>query len=365
MTTYNNNQNIIDIHNSIVQNLEKREENLPNISKRIDELKKILDTTTHIRVREKIEKELDELRQEYENIKSNNDLYFYLLKSIPLLEEYKAELVKPIEINFMGEKNKINTTKIDKIRTKFIYMIQENHVLNTIAREKILNICPICKNEKENIMHTNIIACSNCGAEKDTLPLIFSYKDTDRINITGKYTYDRRIHFRDCINQFQGKQNSTIKQEVYDVLINQLELHNLVRKGDLPKQIKYEKVTKQHISLFLKETNFTKHYEDVNLIYHNITGQPLDDISHLEEVLMEDFDKLSTLYNEEYIKTRKIERKNFINTQYVLYQLLKRHKYPCSKNDFTFLKTIERKGFHDDICSNLFAKLEWCFICVF
>ena len=126
-----------------------------------------------------------------------------------------------------------------------------------------------------------------------------------------------------------------------------------------------KKVSKYHISIFLKEIGYAKHYEDLNLIYHVITDNKLHDISHLEDVLMEDFDKLSKLYDEEYIKTRKIPRKNFINTQYVLYQLLKRHKYPCNKSDFSFLKTAERKEFHDDICTHLFKKLGWNIICTF
>jgi hypothetical protein len=106
-----------------------------------------------------------------------------------------------------------------------------------------------------------------------------------------------------------------IRKEVYDKLIRQLELHGLVREGDLPKSIKYEKVTKFHIGLFLKEINSAKHYEDINLIYHVITGKALNDITHLEDVLMDDFDRLSDLYNEQYIKTKKIHRKNFINTR--------------------------------------------------
>ena len=76
---------------------------------------------------------------------------------------------------------------------------------------------------------------------------------------------------------------------------------------------------------------------------------------------MADFDTLSELYDREYIQTKKINRKNFINTQYVLYELLKRHKHACNIEDFNFLKTTERKAFHDNICSDLFKKLGWNF----
>lgn len=205
-----------------------------------------------------------------------------------------------------------------------------------------------------------------CGTEQDSVQFTFSYKDTDRINISTKYTYDRKFHFKECINQFQGKQNSTIKPIVYEKLIEQFVLHGLASADEsIPRKERFQNITKNHVSIFLKEINCSHHYEDLNLIYHKITTKKLDDISHLEDILMDDFDKLSGLYDEEYIKTKKITRKNFINTQYVLYQLLKRHKYPCIESDFIFLKTTERKDFHDKVCLDLFTKLGWNFTHVF
>jgi hypothetical protein len=41
--------------------------------------------------------------------------------------------------------------------------------------------------------------------------------------------------------------------------------------------------------------------------------------------------------------------------------LLRRHKYPCQKEDFNILKTIDRKYYHDEICSELFHDLGWNF----
>ena len=72
---------------------------------------------------------------------------------------------------------------------------------------------------------------------------------------------------------------------------------------------------------------------------------------------MEDFDKISNLYDKKYKFTGKIDRKSFINTQYILFQLLKRHKYNCKKEDFNMLKTLDRKSFHDDIVKDLFETL--------
>ena len=88
-------------------------------------------------------------------------------------------------------------------------------------------------------------------------------------------------------------------------------------------------------------------------------------ISHLEPKLLEDFDLLVSQYDKKYKKNKKLSRKNFINTHYVLYQLLRRHKYPCKKSDFNILKSNERKSFHDKICKELFKDLGWNFTTTF
>jgi hypothetical protein len=168
------------------------------------------------------------------------------------------------------------------------------------------------------------------------------------------------------MNQYQGKQNSTIDEKIYGDLEIQFDLHGLlVGDKNTPKKQRFENITKEHILLFLKETGHTKHYEDVVLIYHKMTGKKVDDISHLENQLMEDFDKISNLYDKRFKFTGKIDRKSFINTQYVLFQLLRRHKYNCKKEDFNMLKTLDRKAFHDEIVRELFEALGFNFTPIF
>ena len=109
--------------------------------------------------------------------------------------------------------------------------------------------------------------------------------------------------------------------------------------------------------MFLKELGLSKHYENINLIHYNLTGIKPADISHLEDVILSDFDELTVLYDKKYKNT--INRVNFINTHHVLYQLLRRHKYQCKKSDFSILKTIDRQTFHDNIMNILFNCLGW------
>ena len=36
-----------------------------------------------------------------------------------------------------------------------------------------------------------------------------------------------------------------------------------------------------------------------------------------------------------------------------------RYKHPCKKEDFTILKTVDRKSFHDDVAKICFEELGW------
>jgi len=180
----------------------------------------------------------------------------------------------------------------------------------------------------------------------------------DRVNMSSKYSYDRKVHFRDCINQYQGKQNSTIDNKVYTDLEEQFDRHHLlIGDKNTERSARFRRITKEHIAMFLKDLGYTKHYENINLIHYVITGVKPDDISYLEDKLLNDFDLLIDTYDKKF--RNKISRTNFINTQYVLYQFLRRYKHPCKREDFVMLKTVERQTFHDEITKACFEELGW------
>jgi hypothetical protein len=370
--------NILDVHSSILELFHSETKELSSLEKTKQELTEMVQQYSNGEVQSVLDEQLSQVQNRIQSIVRKNNAYYYMLESTPLLEEYKVHLSKPVQVNFMspvssvgGKTQGSDSPEMKTLETMYLNITKTYDIINKGLETTLepLNItCSTCQSvgSQSFITHDHICTCKYCGTEQDILQTKSSFNDVDRICSTTKYQYDRRVHFKECIHQFQGKQNSSIKPEIYEQLIHQLDIHGLVHSDtSLSKQIRFERVTKTHISIFLKEIGYSSHYEDLNLIYHIITGHQLDDISFLEGILMDDFDKLSKLYDEEYIKTRKITRKNFINTQYVLYQLLKRHKYPCQQSDFSFLKTIERKGFHDDICSHLFKKLGWNFHPIF
>ena len=327
---------------------------------------------------EKLKEECGDLEKRIENIVSGNEFNFYLSESAPFIEEYKLMLATPEKRYFMKKKKSGNSKEKSALVDKYLNIAQRYVISAHLEKEgdvrpiipvvdrdnekkKVRKIKCTCNNKKDfEIDEGGIYTCMVCGEEQHVPFYTTSYKDVDRVNISSKYTYDRIIHFRDSMNQYQGKQNSTIDPKVYTDLEEQFRKHHLlVGDESTPPFKKFSKITKSHISMFLKELKYTKHYENVNLIHFKLTGIPPDDISHLEDKLMEDFIKLTDLYDQIYIQEKKINRKNFINTHYVLYQLLCRHKHPCNKEDFNILKTIDRQHFHDDVTRDLFTRLNW------
>ena len=300
-----------------------------------------------------------------------------------LIDFYTMEVMELLHVRLDAQPRKISFMKRDRavsanhVTEQFLTLLRKYDLFDDIVheleitsaakvvREKV--ICSYCKsNDLIYYCDMNMLICETCGNQQEKAMKTVSFKDISRVNMSNKYTYERRIHFKDCINQYQGKQNATIDERVYRDVEEQLHRHDLLL-GDVStsRRQRFERISKDHILMFLKETGHTKHYEDIVLIYRTMTEKKVDDISHLEAHLMEDFDKISDLYDKKYKMERRIDRKSFINTQYILFQLLKRHKYPCKKEDFNMLKTLDRQSFHDEIVRDLFEQLNFNFTPIF
>jgi hypothetical protein len=352
---------ILDINNRILGNFETRKQTLGKLKERLQDMNKSLEIE-NIRhgVKDTLQNNISDITDYIKDIEENISLNFYMLESVDLIEKYKEILNSPLKMSFVGKVSKNNREK-NNIINQYLEVASKYIDLNINIEKKEKIICKNCSCKEFDIDdHTNIYICLNCSAQQLILKNVSSYRDINRINISTKYCYDRKIHFRDTIKQYQGKQLATIAPEVYEQLEKHFELHHLLEGDkDAPKEIRFKNITKEHINIFLKELEFTKHYENTNLIHYNITGKKPDNIGYLEDKLLNDFDCLTEAYDKKF---KHIDRKNFINTQYILYQLLVKWRHPCKKEDFTILKTIDRKHFHDEVCKVLFQECGWTFI---
>jgi hypothetical protein len=299
-------------------------------------------------------------------IKLNNQCgkLLYLLDSYPLINEYNFLLKQPVSRNDDNcdiKKRKIN---VEKLYDHIVVKILREKSWNDVYQEKQYNKKNTCANCGASELETDDSGkrtCVSCFYEIQTLESGNTHLDYNRATIIGKPTYIRLLHFEDCIRQFQGKQKCKIPQFVFDDLDKKFKEYKLLL--DSPNHvIKYSRITKQHIQSFLKELKYVKQYKNINVIFTALTSNKTD-LNIKEQQLIEDFKEFVTLYDSLHgkDKSEELDRKNFLNAQYLLFQLLRRHGYKCTLEDFSVLKTTERKLYHDKICSNLFQILGWNF----
>ena len=350
---------ILSLDLEIKSDFLKRRESLEEKKSKLQELKLTLENVEPIRLRNDLIKLIDKTTEEIYDIENGIQEGFYISETTDCIEKYKKILRNPIEVSFMGKVSKNNNEKKEIIEEYIRIARKYTTRINIEQKEKKDKItCGNCPNKKEfDTSEDGIYVCKECGAEHELLYKLSSCTDSDRVNMMSKYSYDREIHLRDCMNQYQGKQNTTVDQSVYDLLEEQCSKHHLLNLESNVKEIRFEKVRKKHLAMFLKELGLTKHYENINLIYHNLTGKKLDDISHLEDYILADFRLFANVYDKKF--KHKIERTNFLNTHHVFYMLLKKRKHVCKKEDFVMLKTIERQAFHDEIIDECFQELGW------
>jgi len=356
---------ILRINCDVLEFFSKREQNLPKLRSYVINLKNLeKKNELSFRIKNKIKQEIILLKKLIKDIKNNISKNYYIMDSLPIINQYKKNLKVPIKLNFMGKLENKNYKKKKSLENKFLEICNRFKLLtkNQIILQKLTIFCIKCNNYKNFTIDNNHYICAECGLEFFEIKNLFSYNAVNRVNVTSKYTYDRKIHFRDCVNQYQAKQNTIITEKLYTYLIDKIKAHGLVKKDA---KLPFSNITKEQIFLFLKNGKFSKYYDDLTLIHYKLTGIKPPNISHIESKLIADFDILTTLYDIKFRKDITFTRKNFINTQYVLYQLLRKYNFPCKSSDFNILKTVERKTFHDNICRQLFTELKWNFKAIF
>ena len=223
-----NDIDILSIDNKIQNNFNEELKQLPLYINHLNDLLKTESNLTSDKIKNIIKKDINKLKYDIDRIKSGHEKNFYNVETMQLLEDYKEILKTPLKVNFLG-KPKINNYKKNEIIEQYISIAQKYYLINTKQKElKLKVVCDNCSNKKDFIVEENAYICPVCFVQQDIIQYSASYKDSDRVNISTKYSYDRRVHFRDCINQYQGKQNCTIHPDVYDKLDDIFVRHHLI-----------------------------------------------------------------------------------------------------------------------------------------
>jgi len=299
----------------------------------------------------------------------------YMIKILPLLAIYKSITNRPKIIYFLSEAPEPpeDNNNLNDIQTRIICVMKSAlinaHIhLPLPSSDVVYQVsCIFCTHNSFIVLDRDTYVCDTCSSE-------YTHKAFETVHSlistiggecqTRKHAYDRIQHFKNVIQQFQGKKMTNIPDNLFEDIRQELHTICLTDETSEDPIIKYRHVTKQHILTLLQELRYKyeRYYDDIHYIHFVVTCRPRHDISHLEETLMNNFNLLSNTYDKYSAITTHLTRKNFINKQLVLFQLLHRHMYRCDINEFNFIKTYECMETHERICSDVFNILGWKYI---
>lgn len=390
---------ILDIDKKIRLEFEKKKEELPILENRLSALESALEKSSLQEnldrpIHEKLNREKIILTESVESCKYDYELNLYIIDTEKILEEYVNVLKIPQKVSFLGKKN-VNTEKQTEIINKFIskakkYITYLNFNINIEGDDKPpknrgsrdTDICKNCSSKKFNIFE-NDMACISCGYIQEISWLDDCHSEVDRVSISCNYLYDRKNGFRDIIYRYQGKQNCTIPDDLLKYLENECVKSGLVdpidqnpqklgKSGGQSKKERFANVSRYNIIVFLDNnseySSFKKH---VFHIHWKLTGQPRNNISHLEEKIIQDFViYVNTFFHDQSVSEKMIEKppkgkKSLVKKQFLFYQLLMKYDHPCSIEDFFIIRSIDRVIEQENSCQETFQKLDWNYTSIY
>jgi hypothetical protein len=348
---------------------------------RLEEITLLLKSRLTYRDRTELEKEQVLLSQKLLAINNNTLLSEYIALSHQIVEDYSKLILVPENVSFFAKPviNKDDKSK-DLLIERFLEVAKKYIPIKSYRVETTSKPSCECGNSNDFTQTENSIICDSCGGESYISVTATNYRDIDRVNLSQKYKYNTRVHFRDQYRQYMGIQNKKMAPKLFSDIDNWLFNHRLLKNkaGNIATDkeetlnidysyphgntefpyYRFEGVTKGQIYMALNESHNNCYYEDINLLHHYLTGIPCPNISHIETELFQSFDQCMASYNE----LENVDRTNFLNGQYVLYQLLRLKGVKVEEDNFDILKTRDRLISHDEIWEKICFMNEWKFL---
>jgi hypothetical protein len=359
------------------EEVERKKALLLEIEKAIAEEKT---TTNSLNILNTLKAEAFRLEQSVNHSVVDEQRMLYILDTAHIVEEYRQILLRPVVNTF--SKQKYLEDRLEARRTR-----RENYLkfakaartyagfeIPTVKDERVFhfekmdffmdemegstcNSCGLTNSFRFDDDFGALRTCQGCFAVEKITTLTTSCSDMERVSISGsRYTSDRRFVFRECINQYQGKQTCEIPHVVYENIRSECVKLGFI-DSSLPNP--FQCVTRDHIVMILRDFGHVRHVENVNLIYRVITGNALDDISHLENVLSRDYNILMATHA---VKVQQgLMKRRCLTTPDAIYKILRKLGHPCCRSDFTYLRGGSSQN-NDDVTEELFQELGWCHV---
>jgi hypothetical protein len=355
------------------EEVERKKSLLLEINKAMEEEKK---TTNCVNILNILNTEAFRLKQSVNHSVVDEQRMLYILDTAHIVEEYRQILLRPVVNTFSKQKylddrlealharreNYLRFAKAARDYASFeIPAVKDERVLHCEKMDEMegstCKSCGLTNSFRFEDDFGALRTCQGCFSVEKIMTLTTSCSDMERVSISGsRQTSDRRFVFRECINQYQGKQTCEIPNTVYENIRSECVKLGFI-DSSLPNA--FQCVTRDHIVMVLRDFGHMKHVENVNLIYSVITGNTLDDISHLENVLSRDYNILMATHA---VKVQQgVMKRRCLTTPDAIYKILRKLGHSCLRSDFMYLRGGSSQN-NDDVTEELFRELGWCHI---
>ena len=350
---------IIDKHLETIKNIEDDKNNLDKYRSELvllEKTKKNFESKHKYSDAFNVSRKIDNLKDKIEGIENDTQLSDYLFNSISFIKEIdnnecttventsEEGIFKYISLDSKNNKGEIYRMYMEKCFPSESCTRFENKVSNIFR-------CPDCDSKTTNDISSGLMVCFNCGlAEKSNISSLPEWNYAETHEYVKPYSYKRTNHFKEWINQIQGREGTLIPEDVIDLLIIEIRKERLRDKS----LITYSKIKE-----FLKKLKLNKYYEHIPNIIHKITGNKQLIINNeLQEKLVSMFNDIQEPFDKNCPKNRK----NFLSYSYTLYkffQLLNKDEYLIY---FPLLKSREKLFEQENIWKKICIDLKWTFI---
>nr|QBK90846.1 MAG: late transcription factor 3-like protein [Pithovirus LCPAC201] len=315
-----------------------------------------------------IGKDMEKLKDEICQIESNRKLLEYQQLANKNLKAYR-KIGRYIQVINFGENAKIGVVDTNRLRIIMEYLgIARKYIkINLIHVEKSSQDCQVCETDLSNVYPDNsgMIKCPTCQVETHYLQP--TQQESYAINNTGKSNYKDKETFVKGICRYEGKQKVIFPIDLIDTLNSHFISKGYPSKNDsttLPLvgtvegRRKRKGTSREMMMTALKDTSFSSHYEDCNLLSNLIWGSELPDLTMIRDRILRDYDLSQQVFNRV-----KGKRKSSLGSDYRLFRQLWHLGFPCHPSDFKIVTTPAIIKYYEEVwekvCSEIGSELGW------
>jgi hypothetical protein len=291
----------------------------------------------------------------------------YLMNTIPFIKEYKFESAITDEKDDEdedgdedGEEDEkddvpalfnVKSTNTNK-RTFNKYLYTVENVVNSKTASSVMEVTTqdhlaTCQCGGHLIHHAAVadLVCDRCG---EVQQYIESYSKEEEKEVG--MAYKRINHLTECLNALQGKEGTTVPDEVIEKVRAEFKKNRISRTSEIkPSKVKQ----------YLKKLGYSSYYENIHTIANTISGMPMLKLSpELEKKLKDMFN----LIQDPFYRHKSPKRKNFLSYNYVLYKFCELLGEDDLLIHFPLLKCQKNLHIQDTIWRKICEELSWEYI---